>query len=169
MYQVVCGWTHFLCPCRLLFAMYAVFKCPFSVLRPSTLRVLHVSCLLPSPLFPFVKFLDMLRECWFRVFVMKCVYLIESNLHCFWSVGVSVSVCPPLPPPLVHFSFFFRLLMNPPCLAERGRIQHSTKSSVHDRQRASILCSLSIRCNLHGTAARCASPSETKQNATPLS
>lgn len=46
---LVCGWTHFLCPCRPPYAMYAVFKCPFTVLRPSTLRAPHASCLLPSP------------------------------------------------------------------------------------------------------------------------
>ena len=44
-----------------LYDMYAVFKSPFTVLRPSTLRVLHVSWLLLSPLFPF--FNNTLREC----------------------------------------------------------------------------------------------------------
>lgn len=47
--------------CRLLYAMYAVFKCPFSVLRPSAESVSRASCRLQSPLSPFVD--NTPREC----------------------------------------------------------------------------------------------------------
>lgn len=95
------------------YAMYAVFKRPFTVLRPSTLRVPHVSCyscLLLSPF--FVKSFDKHTQgmrCWFRVSLWWNVFTkTDRDPHCFLGfslyVWVRVRVCSSVPPSLfVHY------------------------------------------------------------------
>lgn len=90
------------------YAMYAVFKRPFTVLRPSTLRVPHVSCyscLLLSPF--FVKSFDKHTQgmrCWFRVSLWWNVFTkTDRDPHCFLGFFCMCGCeceCVPRSPPL---------------------------------------------------------------------
>lgn len=64
-------WVNTFCPCRLLYAMYAVFKCPFTVLRPSTLEALHVYHSVPPGF-------QMLHDCYNLI----CDFSRLSHLWC---------------------------------------------------------------------------------------